>query len=816
VGGEAEVSSGNRIRTGGGAAHAPRGATLLAIAAVSCAILLFELDLIRIFSFTIWHHFTFMVISVALLGFGLSGVILQVRPALGEPAAPRAAWYALLFGATAVFAVMLLAGLPLDPTRLPRDPGQIPVLFAYYAVLVVPFTFAGLAVATLLKGYAAQATRLYAADLAGAGLGCAALVLLLPPLGAEGVLLLAGAVAALGAWLLRRQAGGRGAALWLLAVVLPLLALPVASRLLVIEAGPGKSLARLRTEPELHPQGRVVSSRWHALGRIDVLENTGIVQWTQNPRSPEPSPPQTHLIIDGDAVTALVEGGDPSRMSFLDYTLPAAGLQAFRPESVLIIGSGGGVDLLAALRHGARSVDAVEINPVIADLVTGELAERGGRLFERPEVSLHVEEGRSFLRNRRESYDAIVLSLIDTWAATASGAYSLAEGYLYTVEAFEDYLERLEEGGVLIITRWGWDPPRESLRLCTVAGEALARRGVEDPSAHVMVLGLQNMGSVLVKREPFTREEISRLVRLSGPRGFGFLYGPDIPGDNAFIRYFRAEDREAFLEGYPYDIRPVTDDSPFFFQFGRWRDLESLGRSWDVNPLLLSGRLVLLAVLVQALVLSLALLVAPLLLSRKEAAARPPGTARAVAYFFLIGLAFMLLEIVLMQRFTLFLGSPVYATAVVLAVLLAFAGLGSFLGDRIAPPGRRPLPLFAGIVGGALLYAWLLPFFFGAFLGAGTGARIALSVLAIAPLGFLLGVPFPAAIERLESRGAGSLVGWAWAANGCASVLGPVIAVLLAMDVGFAWVTVLGAAGYGLAFLAFGSWWPGRGADSTG
>lgn len=789
---------------------------MLALAALAAGILLLELDLIRIFSFTIWHHFTFMVVSVALLGFGVSGVVLQVRPALGEPVTHRAAFYASAFSLTAIVAVVAITRIPLDPTRIASEPFQLVRLFAYYALLVIPFGFAGMAVGTLLKGFAAQATRLYAADLVGAGIACIGISAALYTCGAEGVLLLAAALAMLAAFLLERTTPDRRAGphrAYAVGAVALLALIPWSATLMPIPPGPSKAMARYQLDASKFPDARIVYTRWSALGRVDVVENTGTVRWTMNPIKPVAAPRQTQIVIDGDAATPVVEtSGADRELAFLDSTLSSAGLQVFRPEKVLVIGAGGGVDVRTALRTGAKSVDAVEINPVIVDLTTGRLAERGGRLFSHPGVELHNEEGRAFLRGRNERYGAIVLSLIDTWAASASGAYSLAEGYLYTVEAFREYLDHLEPDGFVVISRWGWNPPRETLRLCTIAVEAMRRDGVTDPRSHVVVLSLANLGSVIVKRTPFTPSQIGAFRRLADARGFSFMYAPGITAENAFFRFLESPDPDGFTAGYPYDIRPVTDDSPFFFQFGRWRDANPFGRAWDDSPLVLSGKLVLLAVLLQASVLSLLLLVAPLMLDRsraRDAGGPPPG--RVVAYFFLIGLSFMLLEIVLMQRFALFLGSPVRATGLVLATILVAAGVGSALGSRIAPEGRRPTRLFVAIAALAALYAVLLPAIFRATFAADLTGRSLVSIALLAPLGFVLGVPFPVAIERLSRAGATGLVGWAWASNGCASVVGPIVAVLLAMDVGFTAVTLLGAVGYLGAYVSMGRHWTANG-----
>lgn len=788
----------------------PSWKVFIAIALLAGAVMLFEIALTRIFSFAIWHHFVFMVISVALLGFALSGVGLQLRPALGSPPTQRAAWYTVLFGVTAVVAVWVVAQVPFDSTRIAREPVQLVYLGVYYATLLVPFTLAGLALVSLLNGFPAVVGQLYASDLVGAGLGCLAVVGTMQWVGGDGVILLVATTAAASAWLLRLEVPKGRASLapgWLLVVAACALAVPWAPRLLPIRPGVGKALTEM-LDTQRFPHARLAYSQWNALSRIDVVEQSGTVRWTGSPNSPTASPPETQIVIDGDAATPLVRNdGDLQALTFLDYTLSSATSQVFHPKRALVIGAGGGVDVLAALHHGAAHVDAVEINPIIVGLATERYADWVGHLFQRPEVTLHVGEGRSFVRQRLARYDMIQLSLIDTWAASASGAYSLAEGYLYTVEAFEDYLEDLTDDGVLTLTRWLWQPPRETLKLCTVAAAALRRRGVDHPERHVAILASEQLGTMLVKRSPLTAADLAALRQVAEARRFQILYAPGLVGPNEYGRFFTAANPDAFVNAYPYDVRPATDDSPFFFQFGWWRDAKLLGSGWRLSTYLLSGRLVLLATFVQAFAASLALLVVPLVVGGMRSAAaehaRPSGV---LAYFFLIGLAFMLLEITLMQRFTLFLGHPVYAIALVLAVLLISAGAGSRCAARLTGTARRPWPVFLAIAGLTVLYAIGLAPVFRAALGLALPVRLGFAALLLFPLGFCLGVPFPAAIASLVRSHPSPPIGWAWAANGCASVVGPILAVLLAMDLGFATVMILAALGYVGACLIYGTW----------
>lgn len=781
----------------------PRGAVLGGVGLLAGAVMLFELTLTRLFSFTIWHHFAFMVISVALLGFAVSGVLLELAPRLGRQPLRTAAWSAAGLAAAVPGAVWLVARIPFDPTRLAAEPIQVLYLLLTYAALVGPFALAGLSIVAVVHGFAAAVGRVYASDLIGAAAGCVLAVALIGWLGADGVIWAAATAAAASAALFASAQAGRVARPWVMLPALLAISLPLAPRLLAVAPGPGKGLTAF-LDTARFPHARLVHTDWNAIARIDVVEDSGTVRWTANPNIGVPLPPQVQIVIDGDAATPMVAwSDDPTALAFVDFMLPSAALQALRPARVLILGAGGGVDVLAALRHGAQRIDAVEINPAVADLVRERYAEWTGHLFARPQVRLHVAEGRAFVRRSADRYDLIQLSFVDTWAASAAGAYSLAEAYLYTVEAFTDYLTHLTDTGVLTVTRWRWYPPRETLKVAAVAAEALRRIGVADPGRHIVVLALGRLGAVLVKRTPFTDSDRAALQQVAAARRFEFLYAPGIAGENEFVALLGAADPDAWAEAYAYDVRPATDDRPFFFQFGRW-PADLAGTGWRESMLALSGRMVLLATLLQALALSVVLLILPRLWRRR--AGPPLRAGGVVTYFAAIGLSFMLLEVSSMQRFTLFLGHPVYAIAWVLALLLLAGGAGSLLSRRLDPDGRRLRLVCAAIAVLAIAYVAVLPRVFAATLGQPLPMRLAVTAALLAPLGLLLGMPFPAAVASLRRCGAEGLIGWGWAANGCASVLGPLLAVLIAMDLGFAAVSCIAAAGYGVAMVAFGRW----------
>lgn len=774
----------------------PIRSTSIAIAGLAGAVMIFELALIRVFSFVSWYHFASMVISVALLGFGASGVVLARRPSWGRPARPRAALYGGLFGATGLGAVWAVSRVPFDLLKVTVDAGEAARLLLLYLILTVPFTFAGLAIATLLGGFTARAGLLYGCDLMGAALGCLVMVAATARLGVEGMIVAASALAAASACLLAvPDPGGswRSARVWGAVAALLALLVPWAADILVIEAGPGKVLFRYMKGDDV----RLAFTRWSALFRTDVIEGGPPVPWTANATARVAPPQQHQILIDGDALTPMIrlDGDAEEESAFLDYMLPSLGLQALAPGRVLVIGAGGGADVLAALHHGARRVDAVEINSDIVQLVTETYADWNHGLFLDGRVSLHHAEGRSFVRRSPEEFDLVQLSLVDTWASSAAGAYSLAEGYLYTVEAFADYLTHLTEGGVVSVSRWLHSPPRETLRVVTVAASALERLGVENPGAHIVVATSGRVSNTLVKRSPFTENELRRLLSVGQRRYFDFLYLPGAASESSVIAEFlNRADRLVFYDEYRFDVTPTTDERPFFFQFLRWGQV----RSADF-----SGKGLLLLIFVQALVLSVVILVLPTLTRTKEKTA---GAGATMGYFLLLGIAFMLVEIVLMQRFTLYLGHPIYGIALVLAGLLVGAGSGSLSAARLVPRGSRPEAIFGALIVVTALYAMVLPWVLQATLGWALLARVALAVVMILPLAFLLGVPFPTALASLAG-GDGSQVARAWAANGCGSVLGPLLAVILALDLGYGRVMLIAALLYAVAYAVFRDQW---------
>ena len=807
---------------------------LFALLLLSAATLAYQIALMRAFSISLWHHFAYMVISIALLGFGASGTFLALWRRRDDQGPANFAGLAALFALSLPVCFAVAQRVPFNPFSLLWEPRQLLGLSLYYLVLFVPFFLAATAIGLLLLERARQAPRVYFFNLLGSGFGSLLAVIFLFLVPAERAVLLIYALAA-GAALLVVDAlpPRRGAA-----VVLSLAAAFYAFHfggLLAIQPSQYKGLSVALNLPG----AQILAQRSSPLGRVDILRSPA---FRHAPGlslvSPALPAPQLGVFIDAESAGAYTAFDDHREsVAFLDWTSAAAPFHlvpAAAGARVLVLGAGGGSDVLLALYHGAARIDAVELNPHVLALARREFADFTGHLFHRPQVSVHLGEARSFLEHTARhagaaQFDLIQISLLDSLAASAAGVHALNENYLYTVEALDRATGLLAPNGTLAITRWLKMPPRDSLKLFLTAVTALEARGVPRPGDHLALVRSWATATLLVKRSPFTPDEIAALKQFGDERLFDLDYFPGIrPEDaNRFNRldrsyYFEAardilaggERRAALLRDYPFNLAPATDDRPFFDHFFRWRALPMLLGAYGRQglPFLEWGYLVLVATLLQAVAFSVVLILLPLLFRRlsffpdchsEEAVGRrgtcftPPSRSRVALYFFGIGLGFLFLEIVLIQKFTFFLGHPLYAVVVVLAGVLVFSGVGSSLAGRLQQRGSAfaaPARACAAVAALALLLAFLLPLLLPPLLGLPVAARIVITLLLLAPPALLMGMPFPLAWQRLESARP-ALLPWAWGINGCASVVAAVLATLLAMSFGFR-VVFLSAAGF--------------------
>jgi hypothetical protein len=782
---------------------------LAAVALLSAATLAYELLLLRLFAIVQWHHFAYLSISVALLGIGAAGTFVTLARRRLLALYPHSfSAGAALFAATAIACFGLAERVPFNALEIASNPAQFLGLAAIYLLLFVPFFCAATALCVAYARFGTQIARLYGADIIGAGLGSLGLLALLfvvhPADALRAILALGCAAAALAAW---PQARRSAVVLALAALAGPWL-LPAAALELV--ASEYKDLRQaLRVDG-----ARIVAQRSGPLGVVSAVDSPQVPLrhapgLSLNAGSGPPA--QIGLFVDGQTAGAIIRfDGDPAPLGYLKQTTAALPYRLLDRPRVLVLGAGTGADVLQAVVHGARSVDAVELDRQVVALVQEDLAAFSGRPYSAPGVNLHVADARGFVARTPDRYDLIQVALLDAFGSSAAGLGSLSESHLYTVEAVADYLARLAPDGLLAFTRWVSLPPRDGLRLFATAIAALEQRKLREPGTAMAMIRGWNTTTLLVKNGEFSPAEIEAVRDFCRHYSFDIVHLPGLAAGEANVFNLLGRDdyflgarallgpgRQAFLDDYKFELAPTTDDRPYFFHFFKWRTLPELLslRSQGALPPMDWGYPVLLVALLQAVLISLALIVLPLALAgtRRAFAGTAPVLRRRVAVYFLaLGLGFMAIEIPFLQRFTLFLSHPLYAAAVVLAAFLVFAGLGARHSARVAQGARWP---FAAVVAIALFYVAALPGLLAALMGLAQAWKVVLTIALIAPLAFCLGMPFPLGLAAVAAR-AEALVPWAWGINGFASVVATLLATLLAIHWGQSAVVVLAAALY--------------------
>ncbi|HVP13443.1 MAG TPA: class I SAM-dependent methyltransferase [Phycisphaerae bacterium] len=757
---------------------------------LAMSVLALEVALTRIFSFVTYHHFTFLVISVAMLGFGAAGSYLTVRPPLEELAdgrdfVPR---HAGLFALATLAAAVLIPRIHFFPMDIyyRRDFSNFLSLLVIVFLTSLPFFFAGTCIGHILTRAGTAMHQVYFADLTGAALGCLAALALINYAGAVGTCFAIAAIGLLVAALTDTRHRWRylgGAIMTLLAAV----AL-AQHELLPLYPEANKELSR--------QENLIDYTRWHVITRIDVMRPATVSNSFGGALSPvyQGPPPEVRIIYqDGTNLTGIIHPtGPPAEMPVLGYYLQGAPYVLRPGADALTIGCGGGVDVLIGLHHGARHMVGVDVNPHMIEVVRDRYRDFAGDLAQRNDVELVAAEGRHFLTRDQRQYDVIQLSGVDTFAALTTGAYALTENYIYTREALAQYLRHLKPDGIVNISRPLFDPPRETLKLSATAVEVLEQFGAPRPADHLVILAGQGTGApapwaqTMVKRAPFTPNEVETLVRWAEPRAFRVVYDPFTPRAGQIDTLIRAapQQRAALIAGHDLNIVPATDDRPFYFQFYRWCDLASLFPAHGSGARTPLALLILLASLAQIILLSAVFILYPLYRSSVKIA-QPGGRARAFAYFAALGLGFILVEISLLQKLTVFLGGPAYSMAITLFTLLLASGAGSLCAQRWSNDPLRVLrtviPLLAlGIVVESLLLDDLIP----RCLQFALPLRGLAAAVFVAPLGFLMGMPFPTGLRYID-RFRAELNPWAWGINACATVAGTMICILLSTLVGF-------------------------------
>ena len=788
-------------------------ATLL----VSAGAIGYELLLMRLLSIVQWHHFAYMIISLALLGYGASGTFIALfRQRLERNFEAAFALAALLFSVTILVAFALGQRVPFNALEVAWDMRQLGYLSLMYLVFFVPFFFAAIAIGLAFTCHGRVASRIYFFDLLGAGIGALALLGLLFLVSPENALVPVAVLPLFASVLMTRKSQKR----WTLPLAqlawAALLAVGVPQAYLALEISEFKGLSQALAVVD----SRVIEQRSSPLGLLTVVESPTI------PLRHAPGlsfatmyvpPEQLGVFTDADAMSAITRVDDEAeKLAFLGDTTAALPYALLESPDVLVLGAGGGSDVLLALLHGASTVDAVELDPKMVALVRESYADFAGGVYADPRVRVHIREARGFVAQAERQYDLVHIGLLDSFGASGAGVQSLNESYIYTVEALTQYIERTTPGGFVAITRWLKLPPRDSLKLIATAIEALRELGVDDPARRLALIRGWNTATLLIKHGDLSSANVAAIREFARSRSFDTAWLPGIAAeetnrynvlDAAYLysgtKALLSDTAADYARRYKFHIEPATDDRPYFFHFFKWRTLPEIYalRQQGGAGLIEWGYLILVATLVQAVIAGLLLILLPLARVERD---WPRGTAlRMGGYFMLLGLAFLFVEIAFIQKFILFLSHPLYAVAVVLAGFLVFAGLGSAfseaLATRLEAAGRSAVTLaVASIAAIAIVQVLLLPTMFQGLIGQPDVVRIVVSIALIAPLAFFMGMPFPLGLARVAAE-APAFIPWAWGINGFASVIAAVLATLLAIELGFSVVIAVALVLYGVA-----------------
>lgn len=776
----------------------------------SMAALMLEILLTRIFSVATWYYFAFFAISVAMFGFTVGALFVYLRKDYfpDEALYKRLAVFSILFGFAAVVALLIFLSMPFYPRF--TGVGLFSTVFIYL-VIAAPFFFAGVIVCLCLTRFPSKVAALYAFDLIGAGIGAFMVFPVLNAMDAPTAVFLTGSVAALAGLFFERAARlskGPGAGSNAAAIAFIVLTAFMLFNFFT---------AAFRVEYVKTSFNRPETELWNAFSRIAVYKFKLVkmpYSWGIS-RSYKADKPIGERMLDIDGVSETVMtyfDGDIKKVEHLKYDVTAIAHYLKKDAKVFIIGVGGGRDILAAKAFGQKEIVGAEINNRIIQMMSRVYGGFTGHLDKLPGVRLINDEARSAITRMDEEFDIIQASCIATWSATTAGAFSLSENSLYTVEAWKVFLGRLKPDGVLSFNRWySPDYPAQLLRLAGLASYTLKAAGIQDPSSHIAIVrsevigGMMPSATILVSKTPFSAESIKKLRDAVDFLKFKFVYDPQGFKEPAFDAVVKGVGDPAFHATTVVDLTPPTDDRPFFFYMLRLKDAFSAHKlNLSEQRFSLEGITMLWVLMLVSAVLSIVFIFGPLLLANRSLSRRPLGAEGAIAllFFAAIGFGYILVEIGLLQRLITFLGHPVYSITVVIFSMLVSSGLGSMACGRLTRGGSpRALHISVIMAAIALLLAVIIlrqTDMLYAFERSGIAARIGVSLLFLAPIGFFMGFPFPLGMT-LASINLKDHTPWFWAVNGATSVVSSVLSVCISISAGFTATLTTGLVFYILA-----------------
>jgi len=796
----------------------------------SLSSLAYEIALARIFSISLWYHFAFMIISIAMLGVGASGTVLSLYAPLKEPS--KIGIYSLLLGISISVSYLISNRIPFDPVRLSWDRMQLFYVGFYYLVLSVPFFFSGLIVATAFSSISSKSGMVYGADLLGAGIGSMGVLYLMLVSAPEKTVFIVSSVALAAAFI----AGGKGLrTLSFILILATLSLLAFRPAFIGLRMSPYKGLQVALK----YPGSEHLRTYFSPFSRIDTFKSAAVhFAPGLSLRYLDALPEQIGFSIDGGEINAITQSDgrtSPAFLKFLPSALPyeignprsplfsKEGMGGFsgktgKKNDVLIINPRGGLQCLVAKYYGSLNIYKIESNPLLVTMIKRDYGEFSGDIYSSNTWS---GLGRSWLNYSHKKFDIIDIPMLGT---APSGSFGISEDYNLTVEAYKEYLDHLKPNGILSVSLYILPPPRMDLRILNTAIGAMEELGVKGEDIEKHVAAIRSWGSIciLTKKSKFTSDDIEAIKKFSKDRWFDLIYYPGIKEEetNIFVRmpsneYYEAfekilnpETRRQFLRDYIFDVKPVHDETPFFYYYLKLKNIKTIykimGEKWQY---FIEEGYILPAVFVQVLFLGIILMILPVT-SRLKAKVKVKVKKKdnlnlslglnLLPYFAFLGIGFMFVEASLVQKMIFPLENPSYAFATVLTSILMSSGIGSLVSHRVSSLRSSAAAIAISLV--IVVYSIFLPAMSDNISQHSMQVKILLVFLTLLPLGFLMGVPFPIGIRILGEEN-GLLIPWAWAINGCFSVLSPILAVMLAIAIGFKIVLWLGALTYLMAFI---------------
>ncbi len=769
------------------------------ISLISASALSLEIFFTRFFSVAQWHHFAFMVVSIALLGYGAGGSFLMLFSSiLKKDSSKLLSLLSILFSITTLLSYTIANNLSFDMAKIAWDTNQLIYILVYYFLLSIPFFIAGMIISIAITLSSKDVNKIYFFDLIGASIGCLLPLIIFPLFGGTGPLLVSAILALIAS--LFFLPSRRFPVLFLSLIISFIIIKPT---LLEINMSQFKSLNVALKFPE----AKHINTKWNVFSRIDTIESA-LVRFAPglSLKYQKSLPNQIGITIDGDSMTAITEHkGDILELDFIPYLPSSLPFYLVQNKNVLILEPAGGLDILTALYFKSQLITGVEINPLIHKIIKHDFRDFSGKIYEKDNVKIEIGEGRGYLKKAVNKFDIILIPVLSGIPASSGGFFGLAEGYQFTEEAVITYLSSLNKDGILSITQYLLPPPREELRRVSVIHSALKRMGINNPERHIAVIRTWGTITIIVKRSELSDADISKIKEFSKERLFDIVYYHGIKENetniynrfaepiyfNLISQILNDEKREALYKNYIFDIAPVTDDRPFFFHFFKWNKItkvyKSVGEKWQI---FIEGGYLLPIIFIQALIASAVFIVFPLTVARgRRLITQKKETITFLSFFFLIGVGFMFIEISLIQKLILFLDHPVYAVSASLFSILIFSGIGSFFSKRYT----RNKSLFNIILSLSIMIVIatiLLPYIITFFLGSNLILRGIVTLLTLCPIGILMGMPFPVAIKILGERNR-DIIPWAWCVNGVASVISSILAIIIAISFGFNAVLLL-------------------------